>query len=72
MLIIFILRVFLESVPTRYESSRHHGRPKSGAHSVEGKGGGMWTNLPLGQYGMVQPVSGSTYVRICQQRSNIT
>ena len=47
-LIILIFLVIAESTPMQYDSSFHHGRPKSFAQSVLGHLGGVCMKRPLG------------------------
>ena len=70
-LIILIFLVFPDSRPMQYDSSFHHGLPKSLSQSVLGHFGGMWMNLPLGVYGKIQLLSGSIRVRIYEKNQEI-
>ena len=63
MLVILTRRVRLDSLPTMYLGSFHHGRPKSVAHAVLGLGGGTWIKRPCGVKGSSRPVTASMQVR---------
>ena len=62
-----ILRVFSDNSPTQYAVLFHHGFPKLLAQSERGQEGGTWMNLPIGVYGIVQPVIESTWVLSCEE-----